>query len=314
MLNQLLTILLLLGFMAAVTPAGASDKFSLKTVESTISRQEAAFSDIVAGAEKHLKWANGAQQKTDYSLVYLHGFSASRQELSPLIETLADRLNANAYFTRLAGHGRSDDAMLDGSVERWKQDTLEAYQIGKLLGDKVIVIGTSTGGTLLTWLSNHNDAIDMHAAIMISPNYGVQSNTAWLVQSGLGLWFAKLVGGDYRSFTPQNDFHARYWTERYPLDAVVPMLDLVDEVEALDKSEIRIPHLMVYSPDDKVVDVSDIKRTIAELESADVTDVPFTESKDPVQHVLVGNASSPNEVEPMLDIILEFINRLAESG
>lgn len=284
---------------------------SLSNIENKLQQQEAQFADLIAGSEKHIRWFEKPRQASKLSIVYLHGFSASRQELNPLVEQLADKLQANVFFTRLQGHGRSDDAMAEGSVEGWKEDTISAYQIGQLLGDKVIVVSTSTGATLATWLNTQAIAHNMHANVLISPNFGVKNSSAKIVTWSAGLWLAELFGGEYRSFTPMNEFHARYWTERYPLRAVVPMLELVDEVVELDKSSIDTPQLIIYSPKDKVVDVANIVQTATKMTSADVTEVQFTVSKDPYQHVLVGRASdSVEEVEDMLEIIIDFLSKI----
>ena len=37
--------------------------------------------------------------------------------------------------------------MRDASVAAWMQDLAEAYQIGSVIGNKVILISCSTGGT-----------------------------------------------------------------------------------------------------------------------------------------------------------------------
>jgi len=251
------------------------------------------------------------KQKREYSIIYLHGFSATRQELSPLIENLADQLQANAYFTRLKGHGRSDDAMSEGSVQAWTNEAKTALEIGRLLGNKVIVIGTSTGGTLAAWLSAQADVRQLSASILISPNFGVKSRFSGILQSRLGLWLVKTFQGKSHSFEPINEYHAKYWTERYPIDALVPMLDLVDIVNDMEKSLITTPQLLVYSPDDQVIDVSAIERTAKQITSAEVSVVPFTKSKDPVQHVLVGQMSSPDEVGDMVAVIVNFLTKNA---
>lgn len=303
MIHRLFIILILM----FSTTAHAEEALSLGNVEAHLRAQEARFDDLVEGTEKHIRWFAEAQQQTDVAIVYLHGFSASRQELSPLVERLADRIQANVFYTRLQGHGRSDDAMAEGTVAGWQQDTLEAYRIGQLLGKEVIVIGTSTGATLATWLNTQEIANNMAANILISPNYGVQNSSASMMKWRLGLWLAKLINGDYHSFTPMNEFHGRYWTERYPLDAIVPMLELVDEVSGLNKASIQTPQLMIYSPTDKVIEIEEIKRTATSMSSARVAEIPFTISKDPYQHVLVGKASSVDEVDEMLTIIKTFL-------
>jgi len=229
-----------------------------------------------------------------------------------LVELLADQLQANTYFTRLQGHGRSEDAMAEGTVEGWKQETLQALAIGHVLGDKVILMGTSTGGTLITWLNTQDEAKDVHASVLISPNFEVMSRSAHVLQWLLGRWFVSTFVGDYHSFKPLNDFHKKYWTERYPIEAAVPMLDLVDEVADLDKTIIATPQLIVYSPNDEIVNPEATITAAVQMKSANVKLVPFTISKDPVQHLLVGKMSSPNEVGDMLKIIDNFLDSIEE--
>jgi len=77
---------------------------------------EARFSDITPGTEKTIVWAGEVGRRTPLSIVYLHGFSATRQETVPLPAQVAARLQANLFATRFTGHGRSGAAMLEGSV------------------------------------------------------------------------------------------------------------------------------------------------------------------------------------------------------
>ena len=53
-----------------------------------------------------------------------------------------------ASMMRLAGHGRSGAAMAEPLAGDWIEDMAEAMAIGRRLGDRVVVIATSTGGTL----------------------------------------------------------------------------------------------------------------------------------------------------------------------
>ncbi|MEL6547911.1 MAG: alpha/beta hydrolase, partial [Myxococcota bacterium] len=73
---------------------------SLENLEAALAAHESG--PIVDGAEKRILFHNG-KQRTKTVLVYLHGFSASRQEIAPFVETLSQRLGANAFETRLAG-------------------------------------------------------------------------------------------------------------------------------------------------------------------------------------------------------------------
>ncbi|MEL6349523.1 MAG: alpha/beta hydrolase, partial [Myxococcota bacterium] len=91
-----------------------------------VAERERAFDDIIPGAERHIILRQEA--RTPLSIVYIHGFSASRPEISPVCERVSEALNANLYFTRLQGHGRSSlDAMADATVEGWLTDMAEAF-------------------------------------------------------------------------------------------------------------------------------------------------------------------------------------------
>src|SRR5689334_12605338 len=56
--------------------------------------------------EARIIWANDStKNKTDYALVYLHGFSASQAEGSPVHKNIAAEFGCNLYLSRLAAHG-----------------------------------------------------------------------------------------------------------------------------------------------------------------------------------------------------------------
>jgi hypothetical protein len=65
-------------------------------------QREAAHPDVRPDLAKAILWNDPATRAaTALSLVYIHGFSASRKDISPVAETLASRLRANAFFTAL---------------------------------------------------------------------------------------------------------------------------------------------------------------------------------------------------------------------
>ena len=285
-------------------------ELNIEQIDDYLVHSEQQFSDIIDKTQKKVRWYQDEVTKTEFALVYLHGFSASSQELSPTTEILSDKLKANAFYTRLSGHGRSDDAMAEATVDAWKNDVLEAYQIGQLIGHKVIIVSTSTGGTLATWLLNQENIAAPFANIMVSPNYAIQSKSAWLLRSWLGLKIAKLINGDYNSFDPHSPEHAKYWTQRYPLEAVRPMLSLLDEVKELDKSKASSPQLLIFSPQDRVINVDEIKNVAKQFTNSKTTLIEFMHSTDPYQHVLSGKACSSDSTEKMVDQLFSYINSL----
>ena len=111
---------------------------------------EAAIADLRPDAEKRVVWAGAEEARTEWAVLYVHGFSASSEEIRPVPDQVAEALGANLIYTRLAGHGRSGPAMAEATVAAWMADMAEGLAAARRLGEKVVVMGCSTGCTLTT--------------------------------------------------------------------------------------------------------------------------------------------------------------------
>jgi esterase/lipase len=272
-----------------------------------LAEEEGRFDDLVPGTQKRIVWAREPGVQTELALVYIHGFSATRQETTPLAEVVAEKIKANLYYTRLTGHGRSGAAMLAGSVNAWLNDTYTAYEIGRRLGRKVVMLGVSTGGTALTWLATWPDMAALKACILISPNFAPAHWTAKILTWPGGLWLAERIIGKERHWQAENDLHERYWTTRYPTAALVPMMRLVQGVRNLDLDRISIPFQVIYAPGDRVINPRAVVKTFAAIGTHCKALVPFTRSEDPNQHVLAGDILSPGTTREVASLISAFI-------
>ena len=277
--------------------------------------REARFDDVVAGAEKMVVWADSAAPaRTPLSVLYLHGFSATRQEVSPLPENLAAALGANLFLTRPTGHGRGSEAMAEASLEAWLSDALEGMAVAGELGERVVVMGTSTGGSLALWLAAHADVRDRVAAlVLISPNLGLPDARAGMLLWPWGGTLARLLEGPERSFEPRNELQERYWTTRYPVEALLPLMATVHTVEETSFRDIPAPVWIAYDPDDTVVDPAVTEARFPEFPSPwkVLRAVEVPEGADP--HVLAGDILNPEMTAPLLEEILDFITA-AEAG
>lgn len=119
--------------------------------------------------EAYIVWADSANKsKTPYSIVYIHGFSASPMEGDPVHRFLAEHFGANLFVTRLPEHGiNRKNGMEHLTAQALANAAGEAYQIGKSLGDEVIVVGTSMGGALSILLASQQP--DIKALVLYSP-------------------------------------------------------------------------------------------------------------------------------------------------
>lgn len=275
-----------------------------------LARNEATHPTLVAGAEKRIVWARKPGERTPLAVIYLHGYTATRQEVAPLCEQLAASLGANLYHTRLHGHGLDPAALGVATAEDWLRDAAEALAIGRTLGERVVVVGTSTGGTLALWLAQQESAESIAAMLLISPNLGPRNRQGELLA---GPWGAQLLSGlvgDTYEWQPANDAQRRYWTWRYPARALLPMMALVREVRDSPLESIRIPTYVLYSRDDGVVHPDEIERAFSRFGSPIKTLEPFPDAQDRSRHVLAGDILAPQDTSRVLERMQRFLTRL----
>jgi len=301
-----LALLLLCGAaVAAGFPRGPDE------VAPYLAARESREPGIRPGTGRTVTWARGRPARTPLALVYLHGYSATRQEVAPLPDRVGAALGANVFYTRLTGHGRDGAAMLGGSAEAWEQDALEALAIGRVIGERVVLISTSTGGTLSTWLASREPDGALAALVMISPNFAPRDRTLYLLDWPLlGPLLLGYLGDDYRTWQPHNALQARYWTWSYPYRALPELVRLMRQVEAIDKSAIRVPALMIYSPADQVIDPAAVEDAFAAWGGAPKQLVAFTAAEDPAQHVLAGDVLSPGSTAELVRLVSAFLAAL----
>ncbi len=273
-------------------------------------REVAAHEAIIPDTEKRISWYQGRKDsKTPYSLVYLHGFSATRQEIAPVGEELADALGANLFETRLAGHGLQQHALQDVRAEDWLADAAEALTVGAAIGDRVIVMGTSTGATLAMAMVGSPAFAKVSSIILMSPNFGPKDTSAELLTWPGGPQLAYLLVGDTRTWTAHNELQARYWATTYPMDAVIEMMRLVDYVRTRLPLRLEQDLLVFYSPADTVVETGRTVEAYGEIDSPHKQLVVIPSSSDPSNHVIAGNIMSPENNGTVVEDIIEFVRK-----
>lgn len=225
--------------------------------------------------EARILWFNdSAKEKTEYAVVYLHGFSASQEEGDPLHYEFAKKFGCNLYLSRLADHGiDTTDALANYTAEKSWRSAVEAYAIGKQLGRKIILMSTSTGGTLALKLCATFP--DIAANIMMSPNIAINDRNAWLLNNRWGLQIAHIVVGKHRTVADTTALYARYWNNRYSTNSLVQLEELLESTmkESTFKKVTQPVLLLYYFRDedhqDDVVKVSAMKRMFLQLATPD---------------------------------------------
>ncbi len=273
-------------------------------IDAYLKNQESQFNNMTPDTEKKIFWANPeTKEKTHYSLIYFHGFSATRQDLSPTFEDLAKNLGANLFMTRLKGHGLGPEGFADVTAQDWIQDAHEALLIGNRIGENVIVAGDSSGAVLGIHLAHIDPKI--FAQILISPNFKVNNPLALFASGPLGPLWARLLIGPYRSFHPENVDHEKYWTTRYRVQGVSALMDLLKYISHLDFTQIHQPTLVIYSDRDAVVSTEKIKSRFEEFGTQKKELVLFNDAEN--AHVISGRILSPKATAPIVQKMTEFL-------
>ena len=289
---------------------------AISHIEDRINATESQITDIRPGLEKSIIWAGEPHQKTRYAVVYIHGFSASKEELRPVPDRIATALGANIFYTRLTGHGRTVDAMRDASVAAWMEDLAEAFQIGTIIGEKIIFISCSTGGTLVAnGIVRGMFSEKLFSTVFFAPNFGVHDQMATLLTWPLARYWAPIVGGEMQTNTPRNQFHARYWTTSYPTMSLIPMMQLIDMIDDADLKTSTVPALFYFSPDDRVVDSQKTENFILRWPGPKNTvRINGDDSEDESNHLITGQVVSPSQVKRATDEVINWHHRISREA
>lgn len=244
-------------------------------LESYIREQEATHR-VKLDNQARIVWADSTRKKTPYAIVYLHGFSASQGEGDPVHRYIAGKYGCNLYLPRLAEHGIDTiDAMVNLSADRYWESAKEALAIGRELGDKVILMGTSTGGTLALQLA-YTYPDQVAALVLCSPNIAINDPNAWLLDDPWGLQIAHLVtGSDY--IIAKDDYGPewrQYWYPKYRTEAAVALEQLVETTMKKDNfAKVTQPVGLFYYYKDETHQDSTVKVS-AELSMFDQLGTP----------------------------------------
>lgn len=315
----LLGILAVLALMWALGPyepadlAASFDEAQLdRGVTAHLVWREAQVAGITPGVQKQVIWAAAPETQTEWSVVYIHGFSATSQEIRPVPDEVAQALGANLVLTRLQGHGRGGDALAEATVAGWMADTAEALAIARRVGRRVLVLSTSTGGTLST-AAALDPALMRGVAglVMVSPNFAVNNPMAGLLTWPAARYWLPLVAGARRSFDPLNDEQAQFWTTEYPSVAVLPMAALVKAVAQADPAAITVPALFMYSDADRIVVPAATDAVMAAWGGPVQRWAPVLgQTDDPFAHVIAGDILSPLQTDAVVARILDWAGGL----
>jgi len=284
------------------------DGLTLAALDKWLKKSESETRNIIAGSEAMIEFADKRNPaSTEVCFLYIHGFSASRQETAPVTSMIADNYRANVFHVRLAGHGVGSEGMLS-SAESWLQSMIDAWKISEYLGDRVVIVATSTGATLAVWLLQQVGVAQKVAAIlMMSPNFKIKNPFGFLLTWPWSPHWVHLILGRTHSFDAESPAHARVWTSSYSTLAVIEMQKTVDWIGRVDLSTISTPLAMMCMKNDPTVDPKAAFSAFEQWGAETKSSFPIKLDSDQTEHVFTGDLAGPHRTEETVKVFTRFL-------
>lgn len=307
-------IIVMMSWMLWISPqlsAQSSSDYSLETIEQWIQEQESKVPDLKTDNNAMISWSGESGVQTDIAFVYLHGFGASRMEAEPVVSKLAEEYNANVYYSRLKGHGRSGvEGFEELTKEKYLDSAEDALKVGRLLGKKIVLISTSTGGTLSLHLASKHK--DIAGLLLYSPFVGLKNPMMGQITTPKGReMFKSMIGGEVQHMDrkePEN----KYWSTEYHINAYVALIGMLQETMTKETFEaVTCPVFLAYyykneEEQDQVVSVAAMLSMFDQLGTS-VDDKQKEAFPNAANHVIASELRS-KDWESVLNSSQKFID------
>lgn len=249
-------------------------------------------------------------EPTPYSILYLHGFSATPEEGAPTHQALSDTYGFNLYAPVLYAHGLNIDPPLEHytALASWKS-AVGAYLIARELGDSVIIVGTSTGCPLAIQLARRFP--EVAAVIQYSPNVQPVDPNSTMLTWPWGEYIAEwVIGGHIRDVGIHNEYYDTYWDKYYSVSALPEMQKLITEAyneDDLQKIKVPIYTGAWYESEDVKDDVVSVEK-MHEMYAQLGTSVKKFDTFPAGTHIIANGTFSKSQ-PAVLDSTMSFLNQ-----
>lgn len=257
-----------------------------------------------------------SQGKTPIAILYIHGFGASRAEGEYVTDRVAKEFKANTYYVRLPGHGTNMDDHRDTGFAEYLKTAEDSFLMMEQLGEKTVIMGTSMGGLLTTYLaSKYPEKIS--AIILASPYYDFKDKSGNLYNFIWGRSFVDAVIGDIRRNTKDPDDPSfDYWYRDQYYAAIQNLNDLkrvIGTNEVFEKVTVPVLMFYYYKSEEDQDTSADVSRMLEVFEIFGKASKPHPLNKK-VQvsdgaHVLLSEYVASDK-ELIIREAIDFINKI----
>ncbi len=226
----------------------SSSPAPISSFKSFYEEKLALSASLKARPENEERYVEFKEGKTPIAFLYIHGFGASRKEGEDVMDRLATTFQANTYYLRLPGHGTNVEDHLRTPFQEYLKAAEEALFASQLIGDKVILVGTSMGGLISTYLASKHPEL-VSGVILASPFYDFADPSSNLYHFTWGATFVDLVMGKIRKSKEQdpNDESYKFWYRDQYYASIKNLMNIKRYFLAEDRfSKVEDPVLMFY--------------------------------------------------------------------
>ena len=319
-ISGLILLILVIGYFSGPVPQEPVYSESLPSLPSGLRELEAYIKEkessqpVRKDNQARIVWFDSIPEKTEYSIVYLHGFAGSYMDGYPVNLRIAEKLKANLYLSRWAGHGlQPPNSLNDFSAENAWESARESLVVGERIGKKVIILSTSTGGTLAVKLAATYPE-KVHAIVNMAPNFKDDQPGAFVLNSPWGYEIAKIISfGENKKIKHDEELAQKYWDTIYPSRALVDLQVLVETSMTPETFEkVTCPVLTLYYhnnilKEDEHVEVSYFEEVHKQFSTRDSLNV-LKSLKTPGTH-FIGSSIKSSDIELVQEEISNFLTQ-----
>ena len=278
-------------------------------VEEYLRLEEAKINNVAPNAKKKIIWNDiDVKEKTEYAFVFIHGVLATGYQHELSVRKIANSLNANLFITRLSGHGVPYEGTKLMKTENLLRDAVEAIEVGSKIGHKVIVMGFSLGGALMSIVASDEISSEkLDYLILLAPAHSKMTSTYFMLSL-----ISFLTGGieaDYAEFYGLDSEWNQYWSTKVDREELLELWKIPNLSDQIGFSNSEVPLLLFYNKYDEVVLEEGIKKNYKKWTGPKkIYDLNTTE-EGPPNHNLIG-IFNPN----LDDIFIREINKWIDTN
>ena len=194
----------------------------------------------------------------DIGCLLIHGFRSCPWEMREYGYYL-NSLGFSVHICLLPGHGTDPQDLISVKWDQWLQLVEDSYKDLQKRCKKIFVAGLSTGGSLALYLASIHQ---VDGIIALAPGLFLKQRFAFLSHILKYVWkYKKIKSGPDVSITIDSKV--------YPKVPVASVSQLLQLFKALKKrlSKIKVPVLIVYSPQDHVVKTKSSRKIFNSISS-----------------------------------------------